>query len=154
MNNRIDELIGQTIQEIDLSSDRERIEFKTDQGKHYVMYHMQDCCESVYIEDIVGDLEDLINSPMLEAREDIHSRSSDNPYNEEFYQKFYDSEDDFIIGKLNNFSNIDLPIIDESSTWTFYNLRTLKGSVTIRWFGSSNGYYSESVDFVLKGEDW
>lgn len=101
------------------------IVFVTDAGEAYRMWHSQDCCESVYVEDIAGDLRDLIGSPILQAEE---AENRGNPKSEKIGDTDYE---------------------DESHTWTFYKLATIKGGVTIRWYGSSNGYYSEGVDFAL-----
>ncbi|QKC99163.1 DUF7448 domain-containing protein [Mesorhizobium sp. NZP2298] len=109
-------LIGRVIANIENSG--EEIIFTMEDGERYKMYHSQDCCESVYVEDVIGDLADLIGHPVLRAEE----VTSTDSFNKELE---YDS-----------------------FTWTFYKLATIKGSVDIRWFGSSNGYYSESVDFV------
>jgi len=98
--------------------------FKCKDGTSYKMYHEQDCCESVYIHDIVGDLNCLLNSPILVA-EDV-SDETDEP----------DSTKGIV--------DYD----EEPYTWTFYKINTIVDNVTISWYGSSNGYYSEGVDFV------
>ena len=117
----IDVLNGKTLVSIDKDDDDTVLVFETDDGTKYRMEHQQDCCERVYLEEIFGDLTDLLNTPILHASE---RTSGENPvdYKSDKYQDRF--------------------------TWTFYELRTIKGSVTLRWYGESNGYYSESVDFV------
>ena len=111
----INEFLGKTFTKIDVSED----EIIFHEGhKKYKMYNSQDCCEYVYLEDVVGKITDLIGSPITMAEE---VTNSDDP-----------------MGKKND--------IEDSFTWTFYKLATIKGYVTLRWFGSSNGYYSELVD--------
>lgn len=60
-----------------------KIEFNTECGQTFFMYHSQDCCEDVYIESIVGDLQDLIGNPLLLASEEV---SSDNCPTWTFYK--------------------------------------------------------------------
>lgn len=116
-------LVGKTISAI--QNDVDRLYFAMREGPDYVMYHSQDCCERVYIDDIVGDLEDLIDTPVLLAAE-VSEEAPEKGH--EYGSEGYKYEDD-------------------SFTWTFYRIATIKGTVVVKWYGSSNGYYSESVDF-------
>jgi len=107
------DLLGKTLTYIKLSDDE--IIFVTDEGREFKMYHYQQCCEYVSIEDINGDLTDLIGRPITLAEETSNSKDLEHC---------------------------------QHGTWTFYKLATIKGYVDIRWFGESNGYYSETVDFM------
>lgn len=93
------------------------LSFHREDGTVFVFGHYQDCCESVSLEDINGDLSDLVGTPLLVAEERSHHKEDTR--------------------------NI------ESETWTFYTFRTIKGSVDVRFYGTSNGYYSESVDLIV-----
>ena len=118
----------------------EKLVFETVDGKIYTMAHHQDCCECVYLDEIIGDLDDLINTPILLAREACSEDRAEA-------ERDILPDDVYVYNKLSSsFEQYDLP--DESETWTFYLFSTIKGSVTLRWYGSSNGYYSEGVDIT------
>lgn len=118
------ELLGQVLvkaEKIDGGGhwENDKLVFWLQDGRVYEFSHDQDCCESVYIESIVGDLQDLVGSPLMMA-EEVGSDS------EEIKDK--DGEE-----------------WGDSHTWTFYKFATVKGYVDVRWLGQSNGYYSEDV---------
>ena len=104
-----------------LEKDSDVVTFEAEDGSVYEMYHEQDCCESVSIEDVCGDVDDLIGSEILLAEEVVSDEWPEGVEKSEWVDSF---------------------------TWTFYKLATRKGFVDIRWYGESNGYYSESVDFI------
>ena len=134
------ELLGKTLTEIK-RNDNELI-FIVNDGTQFKMYHAQDCCESVSIEDINGDLDDLIGTPILLA-EEVSNEEFENAFKNKFNKiTEYGS-------KVDGEGNYE----PDSWTWTFYKLATIKGYVDIRWYGESNGYYSEGVDFIQVGVD-
>lgn len=116
------EMLGKTMESVEQDG-VESITFRATDGWTYTLFHSQDCCESVEIEDVCGDLQALVGSPIIMAEE---SSSNEQP------------------------ADLPNPAYEpESQTWTFYKFATAKGYVTVRWYGESNGYYSESVSLVV-----
>lgn len=115
--------------------------FGLDTGCILRMYHDQACCENVRLEDVIGDLQDLLNSPVILAEERSFSSESNGTMLPN--KSVADAE----VKSLATITNPG-PLEDgvDSYTWTFYEIATNKGSITLRWYGESNGHYSESVE--------
>ena len=68
---RLKSIINQTITDIvGANENSDRVEFTLENGKKISMYHSQDCCESVGVEYIEGDINCIIGTPVIEAYED------------------------------------------------------------------------------------
>ena len=117
---KITDLLGKTMTNVENIEDEELV-FTTTDGTRYKLFHDRDCCEFVFIESIVGELADLVGEPLLLVEE---STSDKNP------------------------EGVSIARQEGTYTWTFYKFATRKGYVDVRWYGESNGYYSESVDFM------
>lgn len=113
----LEELLGRTLCRV-TQNGVDSIDFEAVTGEQWQMFYSPDCCATCSIEDVAGDLQDLVGAPIMMAEE---STNSDDPKDAEYP--------------------------DDSFTWTFYKFATTKGYVTIRWYGSSNGYYSEIATF-------
>ena len=151
------ELKNKTFESIEgLKTGSEQIEFNCTDGSKFKLTYYQDCCANCSIEDINGNVKDLIGNPILLA-EEVHSGEPQDyilAQRKVAYEKAkaeykkVDPDDFYYWGP-----QPDNDWKAESETWTFYKLSTIKGSVTIRWYGSSNGYYSETATFEkLKGK--
>jgi hypothetical protein len=115
-----DDMIGQTFTKVYITDDKREMIFENDEFI-FKFYHEEDCCESVCIDDITGDLDDLVDKPLDVV--EVARYGDTMP------------------------SGMDLEVPSESYVWTFYKFATIKGWVDVRWLGESNGYYSEEVDF-------
>jgi len=87
-------------------------------GVTYRIIHHSECCELVYLQDICGDINDILHHRIVSA---VEASSEAIP----------DGDDD-------------------SSSWTFYRIATNFGTtLVLRWYGSSNGCYSETADLEI-----
>lgn len=73
----IKDMLGRSFNSISVCPDNYDIIFEDDDGI-FTMYHEQDCCEQVRVEDIVGNLVDLVDSPILLAEESTSEGTEDD----------------------------------------------------------------------------
>ena len=110
------DIVGKIPIKVDVDDSSLRLWFSAD--TYVYLFHEQVCCEEVYIDDICGDLNDLVGEQLLVAEEVSVDSPAKNNYN-------------------------------DSYTWTYYRFSTKKGDVTVKWYGTSNGHYSESVNVEI-----
>lgn len=94
----ITNMIGKTFTAVTVNDEKTEMDLHYEGGR-FRFEHMQECCESVYITDIEGDLDSLVGSPILVAQVVIED----------------DTEEDDEHGR------------GEISQWTFYKVATVKG---------------------------
>lgn len=125
VENCLSELEGEVISTVEGAEEGWETIITTESGKAIKIYHEQDCCEVVQIED--SEVDDIVGGYC-------------------HFAGFVDGETPV------NTTDDYWPA--SSQTWSFLKIETSKGSIWQRWLGESNGYYSERVDIlggVVKG---
>ena len=128
----LSEIVGQEIINIYCihkncsSSETDSINFVTKKGE-YSLTHNQECCESVWLESVDGNLNDAIGDTVISFELETNVVKPE-PVDEYCY-------------------------VAEYGMWSFYKLTTSKNMFTIRFMGESNGYYSVCVEFYRINEN-
>ena len=114
---QIKELIGEVLTHIDTDEENNEIMLTTKSGRIIKIFHYQNCCEYVSIEDTDGNWHDLIGKVIIEATHDEFEKGEPEPEYPDY-------------------------------SWTRTSLKFVVDDATVisKWIGSSNGYYSETVD--------
>jgi hypothetical protein len=71
-----DDLIGKVVKQVDVM-DKERVIFTLEDDTRWIMYHEQDCCETVWLDDVCGDWRTILDSPIVMAEETIQTNTDD-----------------------------------------------------------------------------
>ena len=121
VENCLSELEGEVISTVEGAETGRETIITTESGKAIKIYHEQDCCEHVSIED--SEVDDIVGGYCHFAG----FVDGETPVNESTNDDYY---------------------YEESQTWSFLKIETSKGSIWQRWLGESNGYYSERVDIL------
>lgn len=95
--------------------------FITDDNFNYVFKHEQDCCETVRLKEIDGDLSDIYDQTVISIEEVSNENKIEGDYD----------------------------CYSDSYTYTYYKIKTNKGDITFSWYGESNGYYTEKPNFYI-----
>ena len=83
------QMVGKTFVQVTGSVGDGEMTFETANGERFMFAHQQDCCESVDINDIVGDLQDLCGEPLLVAEEVKGATEPDEEHYESYTYTFY-----------------------------------------------------------------
>ena len=83
------QMVGKTFVQVTGSVGSGEMLFETATGERFMFAHEQDCCESVDINDIVGDLQDLVGEPLLVAEEVKGATEPDEEHYESYTYTFY-----------------------------------------------------------------
>ena len=115
----VQHLIGRVIKSVEVGKSEGRVKFYLKDGTALAIWHEHDCSDCVYLEDIIGidTVTQLTGETVLDAYVSYRVGEHDK---------------DSTWGRF--------------SVWVFLMLRTNNYSVVFRWYGTSNGYYSECPD--------
>lgn len=117
----VNDIIGKRVLAVNgLKKGSEAVDFLLSDGSIFEMAYHQDCCARCDILDLDCEPADFIDQKILHA-EEVSNEIDPEPEGRG----------------------------DESHTWTFVKFTTPKGHFMVRWYGESNGYYSESPSFTL-----